>query len=127
MPEEFNLQIINSDKRTLEIHVEDCPPWKQLPADSGEKRRQKERRALLEEKARKIFGEAACLATQINLSIKYRRNKGRADAANIIGGIADALEVLYLNDREVKEIHYIEEQGDKDEYWVTVVGQFFRE
>ena len=125
MLKEFNFKVIKSKRKALKIHVEGCPPWKQTPANGDEKTRQKERRALLEEKAREIFGRAPCLVTEIKLSIRYRRNKGRADAANIIGGVADALEVLYFSDREIKEVHYIEEQGDTDEYWVTVEGRFF--
>ena len=127
MPEGFNFEIVKSRKRTLEIHVEGCPPWKQIPANGGERTRQKERRALLEQRAKEIFGKAPCLVTQIALSIRYRRNKGRADACNIIGGVADALEVLYIDDREIKEVHYTEQMGAKDEYWVTVEGQFFDE
>ena len=127
MLEEFNYEILQSRKRVLEIHVEDCPPWKQSPANDGEGTRQKERRALLEERAKEIFGKAPCLVTQITLSIRYKRNKGRADACNIIGGVADALEVLYIDDREIKEVHYTEEMGDKDEYWVIVGGKFFDE
>jgi hypothetical protein len=127
LPEEFDFKIISLKKRRLEIYVEGCPPWKQAAANGDEKARQKERRALLEEKAREIFGKAPCLVTQIKLSIRYRRNIGRCDATNIIGGIADALQAVYFDDREIRQVHYIEEWGDKDEYWVTVTGKFAEE
>ena len=125
MSQESDFEIIESQKRKLEIYVEDCPPWKQTPGNRGERTRQKERRSLLEQRAGEILGKAPRLVTRITLSIKYKRNKGRADAANIIGGVADALEVLYYDDRHIREVHYTEESGDRDEYWVTVEGQFF--
>jgi len=35
------------------------------------------------------------------------------------------LEILYLNDKEIKEVHYLEGKSEKDEYWIILEGLFY--
>ena len=102
-----------------DIHVEGKPPYKQSPADYSEKKNQQERRDILHDNAKRACLEP--LKGSVKLIINYRRYRGMSDAANIIGGIADALEnILYEDDKQIGEILYSESNGNKDEYWVKV-------
>ena len=50
------------------------------------------------------------MTARIAIRVKYKRAKGENDAANIIGGICDALQgILYANDRQVTQFEYSEE------------------
>jgi Holliday junction resolvase RusA-like endonuclease len=54
------------------------------------------------------------------LLITYYRLNGRCDASNISGGIADVLNGLaYTDDRQIDEVHYVEEKCIVNEYIVT--------
>ena len=57
------------------------------------------------------------------LEIEYQRAKGGADAANIVGGIAETLEgIAYKNDRDIRAITYSERRAStQDVYFVHVV------
>ena len=102
----------------MEFHVTGFPPYKQTPVDGVEKGHQVERARLLSEAASRSSQQ---LEGRVALAIRYKRKAGRSDAANIIGGIADTLQgICYVNDSQLKEIHYTEEAGDEDEYWVVV-------
>jgi len=58
---------------------------------------------------------------KVHLKVEYHRHKGRSDAANIIDGIADALnKIAYVDDKQIVEIHYHEALGKVDEYWVEI-------
>ncbi len=59
--------------------------------------------------------------TSVTISIHYARVSGRSDAANIIGGIADALQgILYKNDRQIRKVRYSEDGGASEEYVITI-------
>jgi len=100
------------------------PPYKQTPANKSEKQGQARRKDQLQQVASACRNEKFFSAKRILLSVKYQRARGLADAANIIGGIADALEgILYLDDNRITEVHYVEESAPEatfDEYWVEV-------
>jgi len=107
--------------RLARIEVEGIPPYKQTPADGAEATRQLERREILRQRAREEFLDKPVESGRISLDITYYRHTGRSDAANIVGGIADSLEgILYVNDRMIGEIFYIEEPGKQDSYEISV-------
>jgi len=116
-----------TEANKAQVHVVGLPPYKQTPADKKEKQSQEERKDRLRREVFSHKNEGLFFAKKIVLSIRYQRAKGLSDAANIIGGIADALQgVLYLNDARITEIRYIENlapEGAVDEYWVEVVGE----
>ena len=100
--------------------VDNMPPWKQAPADDNEKARQTKRKQALQEKARESFNSSP-VSTPCAISIRYCRNKGRSDGANIVGGIADSLQgIIFDNDNQVVEISYREWSGDRDWYQIKV-------
>jgi len=103
----------------VEFLVRGIPPYKSTPADSLESERQRSYRESLRSEAQRYFEEP--IIGDVRMEIYYTRAKGRADPANIIGGVADALEgIAYINDRQLVEIHYREEKGRIDEYLVRI-------
>ncbi len=63
------------------------------------------------------------LTSLLHLEIKFVREKCQADAANIIGGIADELQdVLYKDDNQLRQITYQEDsaEGHGDSYTIAV-------
>jgi Holliday junction resolvase RusA-like endonuclease len=106
--------------KSVTFVVESVPPWKQAPADEEERTRQVQRKSNLLEKAQAVF-RIAPLQTPCALAIRYSRCSGGPDAANIIGGVADALQgIIYVNDNQLHEISYVEWLGNRDWYQVTV-------
>ena len=107
--------------QTVTFVVDSLPPHKQTPADRTEKTQQEERTTALQATARESFQTEPLLSTPCSVSIRYVRNRGRADSANIIGGILDGLQgVVFKNDKQVVEISYMERSGEVDWYQVTV-------
>lgn len=105
----------------IELSVEFKPPYKQSPADQNEKNNQVERTEKLQNAAREKWTSPPG-SGDVSLSIVYYRNNKGADSANIIGGIADALEnIVYKNDNQVKSIQYKETKADKDHYTVSIL------
>ena len=105
---------------TKKLHVKEIPPYKQTPADSRERKNQKIRTDALRREAEKQF-KTPITRKNIRLIIKYCRCKGKSDAVNVIGGIADALNrIAYEDDKQITEIHYQEMRGDIDEYHASV-------
>lgn len=105
---------------TLTFVVDAVPPWKQIPADEAEKRRQEDRKKALQERAKKAL-RVAPLSTPCTVSIRYFRKEGRSDSANIIGGVLNSLQnIIFKNDNQVVEISYTEWPGSRDWYQVTV-------
>ncbi len=101
--------------------VEGAPPWKQIPADNEERKRQADRLDALRQKASESFGGRSASSAECALDIRYTRCQGRADSANIIGGVADGLQhILYSNDRQIIAITYAERPGTRDWYQITV-------
>ena len=111
-------------KHCLSFHVEGLPPWKASPGPSKIKYapQRKESVETLQRKAFSARDEEIFFSNRVALAIRYHRVKSERDAANILGGIADALQgILYKNDSVLVEIHYAEDLGvTKDEYWVEV-------
>lgn len=100
--------------------MKSVPPWKQTPAEEEGRTRQEQRKSNLLEKARAVF-RTDPLQTPCALAIRYSRCSGGPDAANIIGGVADALHrIIYTNDNQLHEISYVEWLGNRDWYQVTV-------
>jgi len=103
------------------LHIIEKPPYKQSYADSCERKNVAKYKNALIENAKKTFKSPLPRTVKIKLAIKYRRSQGKADSLNIIGGIGDALQkIAYFNDRQIVEVHYIEEIGERDEYWVEI-------
>lgn len=105
----------------IEISVQGKPPYKQAPASPGEKGNQDKSKEELQNKAREMY-KSEPLEGDVSLVIVYSRSRGKMDSANIIGGIADALEnIVYKNDRQIKSIQYTETKGGEDHYTVSVI------
>jgi len=103
----------------VEFSIRSKPPYKQAPANSSEKENQKLYRQNLEIEARNHFSKP--IKGNIRIEITHTRAKGRSDAANIVGGIADALQGIgFEDDRQIVEIHYREEKGNMDSYLVRI-------
>jgi len=103
----------------VEFSIQGKPPYKQAPADSSERENQKLYRHNLEIEARKHFPEM--MKGDIKMEIFYTRAKGRSDAANNIGGIADTLQgIAFADDKQVVEIHYREKRGITDAYSIKI-------
>ena len=110
-------------KYCVSLHIEAPPPWKPNPGPQRKKYEpvRKELVEKLQREAYRVKAEEIFFSDRVALAIKYMRQERARDAANIIGGIADALQkILYKNDSALVEIHYVEETGVKDEYWVEV-------
>lgn len=106
--------------KTKKLYIKEIPPYKQTPADRRERENQKIRTDALRREAESLF-KTPVKEKNVRLTIKYCRCKGRSDAANIIGGVADALNgIAYDDDRQITEIHYQETKGNVDEYQVIV-------
>ncbi|MBK9050907.1 MAG: RusA family crossover junction endodeoxyribonuclease [Chloroflexi bacterium] len=101
--------------------VDFAPPWKQTPSDLAEKTRQKDRKEFLQMKAKEAFTTSVPLITKCAVSIRYARSRGRADSANIIGGVLNSLQrIIFKDDNQVIEINYTQWVGSGDWYQITV-------
>jgi Holliday junction resolvase RusA-like endonuclease len=107
---------------SISFVVNEKPPYKQAPADVVEGRNQAQRKETCQQEARKVFAGHNVLTNPCTVSIRYWRGQGRADSANIIGGILDALEnIVYQDDNQVVEISYIEHRAmHSDRYQITI-------
>lgn len=105
-----------SDHAVLSLHVVGTPPTKPHHSRQAIER--------LKEEARNQMTRAGLqiLRGGFGIRIKYRRAEVEYDAANIVGGIADALtRIVYRDDRRLRFVDYAERQeGGRDEYWVMV-------
>ena len=60
----------------------------------------------------------------VSLNVRYQRCEGKTQATSIIGGIAESLrKLIYTDDSLVSEIHYAEQEGDRDMYWVDITSK----
>ncbi|MBL7119615.1 MAG: RusA family crossover junction endodeoxyribonuclease [Dehalococcoidia bacterium] len=101
--------------------VKEIPPWKQVPADAAEREQQAERLKVLQQVAKASVGESAPLSRPCAVSMHYCRKRGRADSANIVGGVLDGLQrIVYQDDKWVARISYDERRESEDWYQVTV-------
>lgn len=69
------------------------------------------------------------MLAKISLTVAYSRIKGDNDAANIIGGISDALQgVFYANDKQIVSIAYCEKiPGGGEDLLIVEVSEFDQE
>lgn len=105
------------------IEVKCKPPYKQSWASSSERGNQKSRKEKLQEEAKKKVSDlhGSLMSGDLTMKVVYTRSKGRADAANILGGIADSLQkIVYENDRCLTKIDYSEKKGNEEEYVVEI-------
>lgn len=116
---------MSTEPEGIHLDVNGVPPVKQAPFGQNAENR-KRRKRLKDEaamvakdtnRAYEFYGE-----TPVRIAIRYSRARGKSDAANIVGGIADALEgVFYEDDRQLTCIAYTEEMGKKrDSYTVSL-------
>jgi Holliday junction resolvase RusA-like endonuclease len=117
----------SSSERVYELIVEGSPPVKQPPADAAERMRQKVPNDLMAAAHADRYGDRWQMwlyQVDLRLEIRYERGSARSDSANIIGGIADALEKLnvYWSDAQLRTIDYAETRahGGRDRYVVRV-------
>jgi len=97
------------------------PPYKQTPADETERANQLRYKNTLQERARTEFQDKEIFTGKCEVSILYERKEGKADSANIIGGIMDCLEgIAFKNDKQVAKIQYKELVGISDRYEVAI-------
>ena len=105
------------------IEFRGLPPFKASPGPgptrAGAKKRQQEFKAVAQRVLDNWINEHDNrgsfvlpwnpMSAKIELDITYTRVKGDNDAANIIGGICDALQgIFYANDKQVETIKYSE-------------------
>ena len=63
---------------TVTFVVNNMPPWKQTPADGDEKKRQIERKKVLQEKAiMEVSRNSSMSPGRCAVSIRYSRSKGK--------------------------------------------------
>jgi len=70
--------------------------------------------------------------TNVRMVMRYQRARGRADALNIVNGVADIIQRrchrrqqrfdtwVIEDDAQIREVHYTERQGPADRYEVTI-------
>ena len=70
--------------------------------------------------------------TDVRMVMHYQRARGRADALNIVNGVADVIQRrshsrqqrfdtwVIEDDVQIREVHYTERQGPADRYEVTI-------
>lgn len=108
-------------KSSFSFVVKSIPPVKQTPADTKEKENIEERKTKLKEEAKKLFTEKPPFGGPCAVSIRYFRHKGKADSANIVGGVLDSLQGIVIeDDKQVIEIAYTEWSGKEDWYQITI-------
>jgi hypothetical protein len=97
--------------KRIEIELLGTPPVKQPGPNESDKNRQ--RRVKLRQAALNIARESdwpvELYDKRLKLTIYFNRATSKMDSANIIGGIADALQgPCYHNDFQLNEVHYSE-------------------
>ena len=77
----------------------------------------------LREVAKKAMKGRGLFKEDISLEIEHQTSKKEqeADSANIIAGIANALQgIIYENDCQIKEIHYRQRVSERDMYRIRI-------
>jgi len=112
------------------IEFRGLPPFKANPGPGRTRAGAQQRQQLFREAAQRVLedwrakqkaGDAVIypwepMKAKVCLDILYSRAKGENDAANIIGGISDALQgVFYADDKQIVGITYSEETRDESE------------
>ena len=119
-----------SAKTTCKIEFNGLPPFKAGAGPARTRTGAQQRQQLFKETAQQALknwraeqgvGDSVIfpwnpMSARISLTIVYSRAKGENDAANIVGGISDALQgVFYANDKQIVGIVYSEETLDESE------------
>jgi len=108
----------------IHLTVEGQPPYNRQPIDMKEGMLQKDLSKKLKEVAKVSSNLVYPYTKSVTLNVRYQRDEGKAQATAIIGGIAESLrKLIYTDDALVSEIHYVEQVGDKDMYWVDVTSK----
>lgn len=109
-----------ASRESLVLTVPGEPPSASMPADA-------EGKALMEEAVktlRDLARETSCCPPTrdaVALAIRHIRKASRADAADIMRGVADALQgVLYEHAIQIHEASYSERPGEREHYQVFV-------
>ena len=115
-------------KQQLIIEQPGIPPVKH--PGKNQKKKNNDNRLKLKQNARTIARNTQWpldyYHKDVKLTIKYYRGKAKYDSANLINGIADALQgPCYDNDSQLVEVHYTELIGrnkkyKRDRYQVTI-------
>ena len=102
-----------------QFSVKSKPPYNHDPADAEEKENQVKYKQACMTEAMKHF--VMPVKEDLKMEVIYQRFRGRMDSANIIGGIADALnKIAYKDDIQLREIQYSELRGNEDGYSVRI-------
>ncbi len=103
----------------MEISLLGIPSVKQPGPNEGAKNKQRKIRLRQEVliKVREIDWPIDLYDKEMKLTVIYNRGRAKVDSANIIGGIADALQgPCYHNDYQLKEVHYSEQKKSGKKY-----------
>ena len=121
------------------IQFQGLPPFKANPGPGPTRGAARQRQQSFRERAEQAFntwrgkhqtGGLSVfpwnpMSARVGLDIQYTRAKGENDSANIIGGIADALQgILYANDNQLVKITYAEQTVNEfsDDHLVVEVS-----
>ena len=77
----------------------------------------------LQKAAKKAINGKNQLTGKIVLEVKHEMCRGdrRTDVVNLIGGIANVLEgIIYLNDNQIKEVHFKQVESKWNHYIVKI-------
>ena len=108
----------------IHLTVEGQPPYNRQPLDMKEGMFQKDLSRKLKEVAKTSSNLVYPYTKAVSLNVRYQRDEGKSQATAIISGIAESLrKLIYTDDSLVSEIHYAEQAGEKDMYWVDVTSK----
>jgi len=77
----------------------------------------------LQKAAKKAINGKNQLTGKIVLEVRHKICAGdrRTDVVNLIGGIANVLEgIIYINDNQIKEIHFKQIESQKDSFYIRI-------
>ena len=108
----------------IHLTVEGQPPYNRQPLDMKEGMFQRDLSRKLKEVAKTSSNLVYPYTKPVSLNVRYQRDEGKSQATAIISGIAESLrKLIYTDDSLVSEIHYAEQAGEKDMYWVDVTSK----
>lgn len=101
-----------------------APPYRVTPPNAKERESQIGRRERLVQAALAALAAAEVREPwlgDVGLSLVFRRGDSFGDPLNLLAGTASLLEAIaYLNDRQIVELHYREEDGPPEEYEIEL-------
>ena len=108
----------------ISFSVSGAPPYRVTPPNPKERQAQIGRRERLVQAALAALAQAGLREPwmgDVALSIIFRRDDSFGDALNLLAGTASLLEAIaYLNDRQIVELHYREQDGAPEQYEVDL-------